>query len=253
MPDIVRTPQLDPLCEKFYTMSGYSFLNNNPLSYVDPTGKSSEWVPSVNGNMIAENGDNAKTLSKQLNISESKAQQMINSQGLSKDASGNVKAGEKVSIDSNYSRALTKSNSEKGLTTKEIQKENLGLGDSYERSNKKTDAYNCTDAAICGVKGVEITPANGDKYGKDQLSFSSMLQDTSQFTPVTQSEAKFGQTIYSFNNEQGTHAAVYYGTSKDGTIFVFSKNGEYAKPAIMPLKAVQEIYGAPSAMYNPKK
>ena len=40
MPDIVRTMTMDPLAEKFVSLSPYSFLNNNPLSNIDPTGAS---------------------------------------------------------------------------------------------------------------------------------------------------------------------------------------------------------------------
>ena len=42
MPDIVRTPQYDPLAEKFYDVSPQSFLSNNPLRFIDPTGMASE-------------------------------------------------------------------------------------------------------------------------------------------------------------------------------------------------------------------
>lgn len=45
MPDIVRTPIQDPLAEKFYSFSPYSFLNNNPLRFVDPDGREGQdWV-----------------------------------------------------------------------------------------------------------------------------------------------------------------------------------------------------------------
>src|SRR5699024_3947858 len=45
MPDIVRTMTMDPLADKFVTLSPYSFLNNSPLRYTDPTGMAAEeWV-----------------------------------------------------------------------------------------------------------------------------------------------------------------------------------------------------------------
>lgn len=42
MQDLGRTTTLDPKAEMFYSMSPYSFLNNSPLRFVDPTGMESE-------------------------------------------------------------------------------------------------------------------------------------------------------------------------------------------------------------------
>jgi RHS repeat-associated protein len=39
MPDIGRTSTQDPHAENYYNLSSYSFLNNNPLLFVDPDGK----------------------------------------------------------------------------------------------------------------------------------------------------------------------------------------------------------------------
>ncbi|MCD0476800.1 RHS repeat-associated core domain-containing protein, partial [Flavobacterium sp. EDS] len=63
MPDIVRTPQLDPLCEKFYNLSPQSFLNNNPLSFIDPTGMESENIidPPKNKQTPTQRAYNSKT------------------------------------------------------------------------------------------------------------------------------------------------------------------------------------------------
>jgi RHS repeat-associated protein len=38
-PIIGRTPTFDPQAEKYYSMSAYSFLGNNPILYIDPTGE----------------------------------------------------------------------------------------------------------------------------------------------------------------------------------------------------------------------
>jgi RHS repeat-associated protein len=44
MADIGRTSTLDPLAEKFTNMSPYSFLNNNPLSFIDPSGMAAKSI-----------------------------------------------------------------------------------------------------------------------------------------------------------------------------------------------------------------
>ena len=56
MPDIVRTPTLDPLAEKFYSFSPYSFLNNNPIRFIDPDGKQSIDFDKVNRNENSNSG-----------------------------------------------------------------------------------------------------------------------------------------------------------------------------------------------------
>jgi RHS repeat-associated protein len=77
MPDIGRTPVQDPLTEKFYGMSSYSFLNNNPLSFIDPNGMLSQsviddlwnksgsgetkWTNNNNGSFSGSNGATADT------------------------------------------------------------------------------------------------------------------------------------------------------------------------------------------------
>ena len=38
MPDIGRTPTLDPHAENYFSVSPYSFFANNPISFTDPTG-----------------------------------------------------------------------------------------------------------------------------------------------------------------------------------------------------------------------
>jgi hypothetical protein len=52
---IWRTLTFDPLCEMFYNTSQYAFLNNNPLSFLDPTGAYPVYVNGEYSHSI-ENG-----------------------------------------------------------------------------------------------------------------------------------------------------------------------------------------------------
>ena len=38
-PAIMRTTSMDPLCEKYYSISPYAWCGNNPVNYVDPDGR----------------------------------------------------------------------------------------------------------------------------------------------------------------------------------------------------------------------
>jgi len=38
-PAIVRTPTMDPLCEKYYSISPYAWCGNNPVNVIDPDGR----------------------------------------------------------------------------------------------------------------------------------------------------------------------------------------------------------------------
>lgn len=52
MPDIGRTTTQDPLADNFANQSPYSFFNNNPIYFIDPTGMAStDWYDDGNGNL----------------------------------------------------------------------------------------------------------------------------------------------------------------------------------------------------------
>ena len=79
-PTIVRWMSTDPLAEKYYPVGPYVYCAGNPVNVIDIDGgmvDSSNWKPDERGNLIAEHGDDANTLSAFLNISQTYARHMI--------------------------------------------------------------------------------------------------------------------------------------------------------------------------------
>jgi RHS repeat-associated protein len=243
----------DPLQEQRPWISSYVFCSNNPIGRIDPMGLSDfDWKPDEMGNLIAESGDNAWTLAKYQNIKPQEAITQLNEQGYTINDKGilNLKVGDNVTLDNVYTQ-------------------NLESHGDLPAGNSELN-YNCWGSAIAGVEGTTIQ--NG--VGIDTPSeFDSKLQ--SNFSSVDNSQSQFGKTIIRFaedNPYQGTvyngyaqqglvsrnpndiggasHGAVYYGTSQNGTVYVYTKNGWYDAPKIMTLQQVQSIYGNVSGLNN---
>jgi RHS repeat-associated protein len=261
-PRIGRWITMDP---KGQFASPYIGIGNNPANGVDPDG--SEWVPDANGNLVAEAGDNAQTLAAYLHISVSEAQGMIGSQGLITTGTQvpmlpQVLIGQTLRLDNVFTTALA----EQGARM---------AGDAFLN-------YNCWGCSLAGSAGKPIRVGVG--VSRPDV-FDMTLEE--EFTPVSASEAIFGKTIIRYTNDRpytgqrfadvvrqggvstdpnavggALHGAIYYGTSQDGTIYVFTKNGWVAPPRIMTLNELNVDptlqYGHPwglgntSGFYNPK-
>ncbi len=50
-PALCRFMTMDPLCEKYYSISPYAYCNNNPVNYVDPDGRDI-WEIDYDGRII---------------------------------------------------------------------------------------------------------------------------------------------------------------------------------------------------------
>lgn len=74
---IGRWTSIDPLAEDFYSFSTYNSMMNDPINFVDPDGRSADWIPQLNEDgltsYLAEDGDNAQTLQSQYGLSEEDA------------------------------------------------------------------------------------------------------------------------------------------------------------------------------------
>jgi len=225
----------DPLAEEFTSWSPYNFVYNSPLKYSDPTGMAPEWKPDRNGDLIAEKGDNTKTLAKYLDRTVSDVAKNFKQGGESIGENRQFKAGEKVELNNNMTKSIENSN-----TTSDY--------------NVKTDCYNCHGAAIAAVKGDQINPTTaGFKDLADP--FNSEVKNLKKDLKVisSSSEAVFGKTILSF----GDHSAVFYGTDNSGTNYFYSKNGATEKPGVFTEQELKNIYSNnpnPTLLnYEPKK
>ena len=69
---------VDPLASEYPSYTPYNFVMNNPISLTDPNGM---WVEDADGNLVAEEGDNAYTLADYLNTSAEIAINYLADQG----------------------------------------------------------------------------------------------------------------------------------------------------------------------------
>ncbi len=223
--DVARFLSLDPAQAEFISWSPYNYVLGNPISLVDPTGRSA-WKPDSEGNLIAESGDNATTLAKFQGISYSAALTQLKDQGYTVNAKGilDLKVGDKVNLDNVYTRSIERSTSVYTL--------DAALAGMSRSAARPEDDYNCWGAALTGTAGAEIVFGTGMGVGS---RFDASL--TSGYTPSDLSSAEFGKTAIRFADGANVvqHGAVYYGSDKSGTPYVYTKNGWELKPEVMKL------------------
>jgi len=245
--DIARYLGVDPLASSFPGWTPYHYTHNNPINLVDPDGRSA-WKPDADGNIIAEKGDNLETLAQFLGVSQEEAleEYVAGTGDLNAARTGTISpsVGQKVLLDNPFTR-------------------NLSNHGNLPSGHFRLD-YNCWGSACAGSKGEEI---NASKGMPSPVTFDNTLSQ--DYESVDYSQAKFGETIlrfttntpYSesqFNNMASNgylsrnpeaiggalHGAVYYGSSSNGTVYVYTKNGWNQAPKIMPV--IDLIFSIPS-------
>ena len=223
----------DPLAEEFPSWSPYTFVFNSPLKFTDPTGmapESSDWIPkiettydsngNVNGGRVvaqAEKGDTAETLATFLGIEQKEANKLFSSM----QSSGSNTVAVPDAIAGAMNTAITDA-----IMNPSNYTDSMLIPDSFETN------YNCFECASSLAQGNAPNMSNI----KPPFRFSSDLK--LNYDHASPSEYKFGQTVIRFGENKtnflgmtsnySTHAATYLGTSQNGTIYTFSKNGMIA-------------------------
>ena len=91
---------VDPMSDKFPSLSPYVYCANNPVKLVDPNGED-VWKPDGKGGWIAQAGDNAWTLHRDAGISFEKAIELMKAQGFvftDNDQKVKVQVGDRVQV-----------------------------------------------------------------------------------------------------------------------------------------------------------
>ena len=86
-PQISMWLGVDPLTEKYISVSGYVYCIGNPIRFVDPNGC---WHWEKNGNLHADRKDNTKTLAQFLGTSQKNVLQILNRNNIKTTKGGNI-------------------------------------------------------------------------------------------------------------------------------------------------------------------
>ncbi|GIQ61417.1 hypothetical protein Flavo103_45520 [Flavobacterium collinsii] len=198
------------------------------MFFIDPDGMeavNNEWIPDENGNLHAEAGDNKETLATFLGVKSENITLTSNNGSNPED----IKEGDVVTLNNVYTESIKNSTSDLTLE--------VGLSGKSKTGAQPEDNYNCWGAAIAGSQGNTIENGVGIIVGG---TFDSIL--SSDYKETDASKSVFGKTVLRFadSNNEVQHGAVFYGNSKDGTTYVYSKNGWQAKPEVMKLSVLLE-------------
>ena len=188
--------------------------------HIDPDGG---WIPGVDskGNIIltAEDGDNAQSLMKFFGTKKN-AENYLSTQ-YTKNTAQIFKVGNVVTLkESNYSKAL-----------KDVINQPKKYGSRSENPETPVN-YNCH---IAGINGALEEDFGEDVRMEAELDMNIDLRDDvvkNCFEPSNPETAVFGRSIVTMGHE---HTAAFFGRSKDGTVYIFSKDGKTQAPTITPV------------------
>ena len=125
-----------------------------------------------------------------------------------------------------------------------VQNDSRYSSSFFTANNLFPSNYNCFESAI------KISEGGVPDFGTVLPSSKFIKEVNSKYNNVDQANATFGRTIITFGNKDffnlgdphTEHAALYLGQSKDGTIYTWSKNGQYYPPGISTLNSLTNYF-----------
>ena len=221
---IGRFLSVDPLADHPQNLgwNPYHYTHNNPINMIDPTGMKAEWVPDENGNLIAEQNDNAQTLATNYGYTEQEAQAFIDNSNVKLDANGNVVEGQTVNVENRFTQ----------LTSSQSQ-------DEIGSFNTKGEVHNC-HGVTCNEGG--YLNANGMDYHLD-----NSYQDANGEMKSLETVIRWGgynRYASSQGDNTNNHTATIYGFSSDGTMYLTTANGPGSPIQFTKFQNVNSKYGS---------
>ncbi len=218
---------VDPMADKYPSLSPYVYCANNPVKLVDPNGEE-VWKPDVDSenNIIVrqEVGDNLASFKAFMGpaYSEEEINSMYNSMN-----------NGVINLTQSYGGEFQ-------LMTHAL---NDAQGDE-EFTDK--DNYNCWGAALNITSGfrlmkrTEYTSGSGIATPED---FDERL--LKRYEQTSAENCSVGKTVirYGANPSYALHGAIYMGRDKQNNEYVFTKNGWKAPPTISTVQSMLEFAG----------
>ena len=212
---------VDPLTQ--FVSSQYSSFANNPILLIDIDGK---WVPKVDNYgriiVVAEKGDNYESLMNFFGGKENAKDYLLPYYFGKLGRKTKITTGTEIYFNSNnvYSKSIKDAFDNPEKFTPED--ENPKKGDDGN--------YNCHTASIMGTQGKDFYVNHNSEYENPEDVISTIK---SNFKEISSDNAVFGKTLITHG---WSHMEVFFGKSKSGETFVFSKNGFYSAPKIIEIR-----------------
>ena len=218
---------VDPMADKYPSMSPYTYCANNPVKLTDPDGR---WIPGLDddNNIIVtqEEGDDLNSFRKFM--------------------------GPAYSDDETCKMYEQLNNGEINLTQTcggVFQLMTDAINDSYKDpgfENTEDGNYNCWGAAIALTSGIKLQ-GNGKNdvfgvgIGQPDAFDGRLRRDYEQINP---NDASVGITVMRFGKpSESSHGAVYLGKDNSGNEYAFTKNGWHSRPTISTVSSIVSEYG----------
>jgi hypothetical protein len=251
---IGRRWNVDPVVKPWE--SPYMCFGDNPITGSDVLGNTTDWIPQVKQkeekgktigylSIVKEEGDNVESLAKFLSVDKKEAKEIF---GIM-DKEGNIRLPEKIA----------------GAINRSIQ-DAIDNPDNYD--NNAIENYNCWGSTIAIAEN-QPKPRN-TQYRKGLPFCKTLLSDAYENVSEQPDKITFGKTAIRMAevypevkhwwgvtpksvSPNTIHGCTFLGKSKNGTEYVWTKNGWHNKPTIMRLDAVLELYSATVQGCGPTK